>query len=1638
MKMRKNSVFFLVLLAVWAVFMVQIPQARAAGPYLIVGTVNNADNSVPADNDVTFSAYISTRPTEILTQTSNGCGYSGGLYSVEVGNFPTAWNVNDVLVVNLLNLTSLQGKSIQVTLKGDFSENATNAVLAALTPLTLTIAPVAPTVQVPNTQQFTATATFTGVTGDQNVTAKAAWQSSDTDKGTINTAGLFTPNHVGTTDITATLADMTSNTSTVTVTAGPLATLTVSPNNPTLTADQTQQFTVTGMDAKGNTVNTGTITWTGGAGIGTIDAGTGLFNATTVGTGTVTATSSIGGIADSSGTITVNAGALATLTISPNTAALTAGQTQQFTAAGFDADGNATSAGTITWSGGAGIGSINPTSGLFSATTAAAGTVTATSSLGKSVTSGAITVTPGDAHSVIVTADPSIISSTIQSLSNLIATIYDAFSNIVTTFVNAVTFTVDSVVNGDIVDKNPVTPASGTGVAENQLRSIVTTTGGTITVTADAGNGVTGTTTVTTAPFSITAPTFPWDVRVGETVNFAAQGPGSFSWTFSAGSPATAATQNVTWTAPPTTTGNAPLTVNVAVTDPAHTNLQASNSVTVYVLPDPVITQQIGTTREKRPTLTWNASTNAVQYDIQISKDANFVSWEVADPVGNVTSYTPTADLPEGKHYWRVKASDGTHFSNFSPAASFTVDTTPPGPVTSFGAPNPNSGITKLASGNLKLVWIKPTDADFAGVIVVGATNAAPTLEPVDGTPYAVGKAGTDDILYVGDLETYQETLAHGILRYYKVFAYDAVKNYSPAAEAHETSSDTTPPAAPTNPTISAGNAQVTLGWTNPTDDDFAGIVILQKAGSPPAGTPTAGSKYTVGTQVGDATVAYAEYANKAATATITGLTNSTRYYFAIYAVDERPNYSTTAASVNAIPGPPIISASATLPASVRVGGTVVFTATSGMGSYAWTATGGSLSATTGDTTTWTAPANVTTVPAPFTVRVTNPDTGLYAEGVVNVYPKVEIDKKPATPPTVLPGTDSATFSVKGGEGTNYIWTVKNSAGVTVHTSPGASSYTFNAPNTGLFAGVYTISVTDSTGIDNLDTIDVKVPYTVTLPNSDGSGTVTKWNFKTNETRTFTVAGADSSKVYTWDILATQDATDPAASGDYGTWGTETPVDPQTKTRNFTATATTLKSFWVRVTVADPKLATAGLDKITIGPFYIIPASTYKVTVSDANGFVTGADVSVEFPKGTITKKITDSSGEASFTLPDLATGGSYTYTVAKANFITQKVTSGDKAIPVTLVSAVKTITGSVTSAADGSNLADATITAYLTATPAVQYFAVSAADGSYTVYLPGDAANTGWSVKASKAAFKSDTKVAGAIVNNTVAVPSFSLPAGADTKLGVAGGEVVSTDTYKLAGLSAPAGAFPDDTVIAIAEKSPPATAGGSPKIIVITAAGGAQPSGRIQVTIPVNKDVVKPGDFENRRYVIFHATDAAALAAGNVSEVKVEDIVMYPDYSSNDSNIGYVTFLVDHLSAFGVGVPIPPAPAPAPAPASGGSTSTSGCFIATAAYGSYMEDHVMALRHFRDAYLLTNDWGRAFVSFYYRTSPPIADFIAKHDGIRAVVRMGLAPVVGVAYLTVNTTPVQKALLLFALMGLLAGGVVLLLRTRRYRQTIG
>ncbi|MCF8255796.1 MAG: hypothetical protein K9J84_14560 [Bacteroidia bacterium] len=76
-----------------------------------------------------------------------------------------------------------------------------------------------------------------------------------------------------------------------------------------------------------------------------------------------------------------------------------------------------------------------------------------------------------------------------------------------------------------------------------------------------------------------------------------------------------------------------------------------------------------------------------------------------------------------------------------------------------------------------------------------------------------------------------------------------------------------------------------------------------------------------------------------------------------------------------------------------------------------------------------------------------------------------------------------------------------------------------------------------------------------------------------------------------------------------------------------------------------------------------------------------------------------------------------------------------------------------------------------------------------------------------------------------------------------------------------------------------------------------------------------------------------------------------------------------------------------------------SSGCFIASAVYGTPYASEVALLKEFRDNWLLNFRLGKIFVAFYYWISPPIANQIAKSNSLKAFTKsMLIIPLIKIA----------------------------------------
>lgn len=130
----------------------------------------------------------------------------------------------------------------------------------------------------------------------------------------------------------------------------------------------------------------------------------------------------------------------------------------------------------------------------------------------------------------------------------------------------------------------------------------------------------------------------------------------------------------------------------------------------------------------------------------------------------------------------------------------------------------------------------------------------------------------------------------------------------------------------------------------------------------------------------------------------------------------------------------------------------------------------------------------------------------------------------------------------------------------------------------------------------------------------------------------------------------------------------------------------------------------------------------------------------------------------------------------------------------------------------------------------------------------------------------------------------------------------------------------------------------------------------------------------------------------SGTPTAVGTTTVTFTVSDASGNSQTANVALTVDAAASGGTPATPPVSGVPQPSSEGGGG---GGCFIATAAYGSYLDPHVMVLRHFRDDVLLKSAAGTSFVKFYYSYSPPVADFIREHDSLRALVRIVLIPLI-------------------------------------------
>jgi hypothetical protein len=253
--------------------------------------------------------------------------------------------------------------------------------------VSLAVTPVAPSIALGTTQQFTATATFSD---NSTQAVAAAWSSATPAVAVVAaTTGLATSASIGSTVISAAYGGKTSS-ATLTVTPAVLLSITLTPQAPTVQIAATRQLAVIGTytDATTQDLTTSSTFVSATPASATVNSA-GLITGAALGSSIITATSNG---KNATTTVTVPAATLASIAVTPSTSTVLIGGLQQFVATATYTD-NTTAfvTGTAAWS------STSPSIGAVSAsgvaTGVAAGSATITASVAGKSGSAALTVT---------------------------------------------------------------------------------------------------------------------------------------------------------------------------------------------------------------------------------------------------------------------------------------------------------------------------------------------------------------------------------------------------------------------------------------------------------------------------------------------------------------------------------------------------------------------------------------------------------------------------------------------------------------------------------------------------------------------------------------------------------------------------------------------------------------------------------------------------------------------------------------------------------------------------------------------------------------------------------------------------------------------------------------------------------------------------------------------------------------------------------------------------------------------------------------------------------------------------------------------------------------------------------------------
>ena len=236
------------------------------------------------------------------------------------------------VAVGSLNIEAVLGSTTSNT--AVLSVTAAEIVSIQITPPNVSVAKG-------NSQQYTATATYTDAT-TANITGSVNWFSSDTSLASITSAGLATGISEGEVNVHATLGSITSNSVELTVTAAELESIQITPPGASIAKGNTQQYLAMGSYSDDQNVDlTDVVTWVSSApSLVTISSGAsgGLASGDREGEVKITAVYQLN--TSNEATLSVTAAEVTSIQITPASANVVEGNTQQYLAIATYTDNN--------------------------------------------------------------------------------------------------------------------------------------------------------------------------------------------------------------------------------------------------------------------------------------------------------------------------------------------------------------------------------------------------------------------------------------------------------------------------------------------------------------------------------------------------------------------------------------------------------------------------------------------------------------------------------------------------------------------------------------------------------------------------------------------------------------------------------------------------------------------------------------------------------------------------------------------------------------------------------------------------------------------------------------------------------------------------------------------------------------------------------------------------------------------------------------------------------------------------------------------------------------------------------------------------------------------------------------------------